>query len=326
MDPISALSVASSIIAIVDAAVKSGKNIYEVYNSLSGLSDKAQRIATATDGLQNAIAQLRQSSSQLTACQSQDPNVGRAATQCEQVIKSIKAILDDCKATKPESARSTAKAYVNLIKNKSDLKQLLSDLESATEKLKLSLAIATRDEIGRILNRLNLADKNQANLAGQLKALQVDLAGQLSALNAKLDQSNSVADQNWDLINAIRKAVTISDDSMKALNQAAILQGVRARIDQRYEKISEPCGGTFEWILEEDCRGEGEDAVSRREVATRLVEWLKSGAGAFHFIGKPGSGKSTLMKFLVVENRTLQLLHEWANQDQKRLILSKFFF
>jgi len=56
------------------------------------------------------------------------------------------------------------------------------------------------------------------------------------------------------------------------------------------------------------------------------VDWLKHGSGAFHFAGKPGSGKSTLFKFLANDYRVLQSLKEWASSANKQLILSKFFF
>ena len=52
--------------------------------------------------------------------------------------------------------------------------------------------------------------------------------------------------------------------------------------------------------------------------------WLQSGSGFFHIAGKPASGKSTLMKFLLQHNQTRTLLETWANGQP--LILSKHFF
>ena len=57
-----------------------------------------------------------------------------------------------------------------------------------------------------------------------------------------------------------------------------------------------------------------------------FTDWLKSGSGVFHVVGKPGSGKSTLIKFLSTHEKTLSCLREWASRDHKELIISTFFF
>jgi energy-coupling factor transporter ATP-binding protein EcfA2 len=53
-------------------------------------------------------------------------------------------------------------------------------------------------------------------------------------------------------------------------------------------------------------------------------KWLEEGEGIFHIAGKPGSGKSTLMKYLVRQPRTKQSLQKWTGE--KELVLANFFF
>ena len=55
-----------------------------------------------------------------------------------------------------------------------------------------------------------------------------------------------------------------------------------------------------------------------------FVDWLEHGEGIFHIAGKPGSGKSTLMKYLCRHHQTEQHLRLWARNDA--LVLAKFFF
>ncbi|KAL4908357.1 hypothetical protein BDW74DRAFT_175046 [Aspergillus multicolor] len=55
-----------------------------------------------------------------------------------------------------------------------------------------------------------------------------------------------------------------------------------------------------------------------------LVEWLTHGSKIYHVSGKPGSGKSTLMKYLWGHEHTRQYLEKWA--ETKVLVLSKYFF
>jgi ABC-type glutathione transport system ATPase component len=51
------------------------------------------------------------------------------------------------------------------------------------------------------------------------------------------------------------------------------------------------------------------------EVGKVYMDWLATGGGVFHVSGKLGSGKSTLMKFLLKHPRTKSELLEWSGTD-----------
>ncbi|KAK1489551.1 hypothetical protein CABS01_12702 [Colletotrichum abscissum] len=55
-----------------------------------------------------------------------------------------------------------------------------------------------------------------------------------------------------------------------------------------------------------------------------LTDWLGRGGGIFHISGKPGAGKSTLMKYLCQSTATESYLKDWAGE--KTLVLANFFF
>lgn len=54
-----------------------------------------------------------------------------------------------------------------------------------------------------------------------------------------------------------------------------------------------------------------------------LLHWLRVGSGILHVEGKLGSGKSCLMKFIVENQMTKQLLRDWAHP--KELCMARFF-
>jgi hypothetical protein len=93
-------------------------------------------------------------------------------------------------------------------------------------------------------------------------------------------------------------------------------------MDARFRSIHTAEPGTYDWIFD--------DPDHLRAKETRLdisfTDWLKAGSGIFHIVGKPGSGKSTLMKFLCEQDETKEHLEEWASADDKELIFCKFFF
>lgn len=83
------------------------------------------------------------------------------------------------------------------------------------------------------------------------------------------------------------------------------------QIEQRREDIAEAARQTFSWILS--------DATSD------LRAWLGGGSGIFWVCGKPGAGKSTLIKYLTGEDETVRLLEDWTAGNSK-LVTGEHYF
>jgi ABC-type lipoprotein export system ATPase subunit len=66
----------------------------------------------------------------------------------------------------------------------------------------------------------------------------------------------------------------------------------------RYEDISEAHLRTFEWIFQED----------PDEECQNYTAWLRSGQGIYWIQGKAASGKSTLMRFISEDKRSVEYL------------------
>ncbi|KXJ85383.1 hypothetical protein Micbo1qcDRAFT_223338, partial [Microdochium bolleyi] len=101
-----------------------------------------------------------------------------------------------------------------------------------------------------------------------------------------------------------------NDDQMQSMSDIIVESIKPAEMNQRLEQIEDHFNHTFNWAFDDPSVG--------------LVKWLRSGSGIFWISGKPGSGKSTLMKFLINENRTTELLHSW--RSPQRQIVASFFF
>ena len=90
------------------------------------------------------------------------------------------------------------------------------------------------------------------------------------------------------------------------------------RMEDRQEKIVDAHAQTFEWIFDTHSLPSG------RYAADNFLEWLVNGNDIFWITGKPGSGKSTLMKFLSHHPSSTSALQQWA--DKKNLITASFYF
>lgn len=82
---------------------------------------------------------------------------------------------------------------------------------------------------------------------------------------------------------------------------------------ERKSRVHETYKKTFEWIFEDQISHEWDS----------FSAWLKSSERVYWISGKPGSGKSTLMNFLIDNNRTLDALKEW---NPSVAIISFFFW
>ena len=91
-------------------------------------------------------------------------------------------------------------------------------------------------------------------------------------------------------------------------------------MDERFRMVHESAPDTFEWIFDKP------ELLQEKQAGLSVTfpDWLSRGSGIFHIEGKPGSGKSTLMKFLCEHRTTGDLLRRWAGD--KNLIFAQFFF
>ncbi|KAG4429835.1 hypothetical protein IFR05_014686 [Cadophora sp. M221] len=84
----------------------------------------------------------------------------------------------------------------------------------------------------------------------------------------------------------------------------------------RYEEISEAHAQTFKWILRE--------SESHTRTWSNFSNWLQNGTGIYWVNGKAGSGKSTLMRYIVDHQETRRLLKFWSGNVD--LDTATFFF
>ncbi|KAK0638959.1 hypothetical protein B0T16DRAFT_235197 [Cercophora newfieldiana] len=76
----------------------------------------------------------------------------------------------------------------------------------------------------------------------------------------------------------------------------------------RIESIDDPFEDTFNWVFD----------------LPVFRQWLQEGSGLFWIHGKPGSGKSTLMKLIFQHGQTWELLHNWQRNSLE--VFAGFFF
>jgi hypothetical protein len=108
-----------------------------------------------------------------------------------------------------------------------------------------------------------------------------------------------------DLKNLVANRATIAKEQR-------ILTSLRYKaMTARRQNIIKAYETTFEWIFDDDS-----DIM--------FVDWLRTKDGMYWISGKPGSGKSTLMKFLYNHITTRKALEAWARSFE--LVIASFYF
>ncbi|KAI1452404.1 hypothetical protein F4805DRAFT_447635 [Annulohypoxylon moriforme] len=109
------------------------------------------------------------------------------------------------------------------------------------------------------------------------------------------------------LFNDRLTSLTEAEDNMFADRIVASLNYASRPV--RHDSVPQAHQNTFQWAFD-----------------SRLSQWLGSGNGIFWISGKPGSGKSTFMKFIARHSQTRNLLTQWTGSADTLAVGVHFFW
>lgn len=165
-------------------------------------------------------------------------------------------------------------------------------------------------------------EKELASLNQQLAILKTALAG-MSSHSKLQDEARSVLE--------------LSDLAVSKVVQDKLLEALRfEKMESRFDNIEEAHAETFKWILGDGTSSsrmiqtvDMDDPWStnllihlmveeplRREIQKQFTDWLSTGNEIFHTSGKPGAGKSTLMKYFAESDDVKGYLNTWAGNKE----------
>lgn len=108
-----------------------------------------------------------------------------------------------------------------------------------------------------------------------------------------------------------------AQQSRAVASEQAILKNLRFNVMQlRRSTMVDAHQNTFDWVFE--------TKPSPENKTLAFKDWLESQSGVYWIVGKAGSGKSTLMKFLCKDGRTKKFLQNWSGG--RKLVMAQFFF
>ncbi|KAF4946508.1 hypothetical protein FGADI_11146 [Fusarium gaditjirri] len=354
LDPVTAIGLASSIVAFIDFGAKLVKGSIEIYEASDGTlteNRSSQAVAAAMEGF--AARLIIQQPSELGP---EEKELVDLAKRCHAVCTELLNLLG---RIKPKDLSSKRQSLWAALKNKfyeGEREDLEKRLDTYRHQLELHMSFKTMISV----DTLSQYVRQNTDSLNPLKAT----VSELSAIGTDTQES-------------IRQLLDIQKTVLYASINDQILEGLEHEsIYKRHGMIEKAHEKTFQWIFDidgatrvdragshspapddwdsVDTLGSNEsddlvDFVQKRETNRRKEQrrereierakdeiqmrhkaremfhtWLSAGTGIFHISGKMGCGKSTLMKFLSHHPGTQTRLNEWANGNQ--LVFASFFF
>ncbi|KAE9364168.1 hypothetical protein N431DRAFT_563558 [Stipitochalara longipes BDJ] len=311
MDPLTAVGLAGNIISFLDVTSKVLSKARELYDSASGATLENDELESLTKNLKDLADRARHKSVNTTRNGHLSLNItsetvlGNMSQQC---IKVADELLDILESVKVKGDGRTLKSAVQAVKSvwkQGDIDAIQRRLDRISKQLMDGMSMEQLEQINRRLREMAVENTRlEANRSKEISQLRQDFNSAIESIKLNVEEES------------IPGAWLVLSDTAR-LGQAyfaeqVILQSLRfSAIESRHEAISKEHSKTFSWIFKEPW-------------LTRFIEWLKGDDGVYWISGKPGSGKSTLMKFVAEHEQTKSFLAEWAGD--KKLVIANFYF
>ncbi|KAI1452174.1 hypothetical protein F4805DRAFT_448534 [Annulohypoxylon moriforme] len=337
MEAVAALGLASNVLQLIECG-------YKVVVMAKELHESGQE-ATYSNNNASFVAQELQELSLRVMKQlpTSDPTddekaLCRLAEQCKQLSNKLLVLLDSLKIKKSGGKFDLLTGVLRNIRKKRERDQLQADLDNYRQQLNVQINRMSHSDLARRLDEtLSTASMTQQGI--------LHLRDQVR----KLQQASRIDSANMaDFFHKLQRAVETP------LEYLAILERLRdPRMLSRFENVDTAHRKTFEWLLQGPGTSQRDEQTvfetkyrKHKEFIAWLEEDLESSLtdphkhitgsleqpslnaprrrSIFRISGKPGAGKSTLMKFICENDITHEKLKAWSGD--KQLICAKAFF
>ncbi|KAK4900950.1 hypothetical protein LTR27_002133 [Elasticomyces elasticus] len=313
LDPLSALSLAAAVVQFIDFTGTLISNAHEMYIASTG-SSKAnldiEQLVLTLQGLTEGLAPG--SANTLAGLPPNEQKLHAIAATCRKLSEEVLVFLQKLKV--PSQGRFQALLAVRQAFRATfkadEMAAIMKTLDRTQFDLNTALLLVVRDENSTVMSHLKSlslrADALSVVLARQLDDTRVGLLTALehqkvdiSGISTKLDRGHlallkTCADSqdSFRLLSSKLNDIVTSGDTTDRCTRLLASLRFDGIFDRQFN-IASIHENTGDWMFNSDMP---------------FTEWCKNGSGLFWIRGKAGSGKSTLMRYLATDDRTIQLL------------------
>ncbi|KAI1852341.1 hypothetical protein JX266_002519 [Neoarthrinium moseri] len=327
MEPLSALAFAGNILQFIEFAagiISTSKEIYQsaegvsksylevenVYQKLADLSMRLQESGTANNRPRLVSRTEQELTSLAKSCKA----------DCDRLLEAVQRLkVEEGKGRRWKSFRAALKTAWN---GEQEIEELSARLRNKQQVLNLHVSAVTSEHLRRLTNDVQrLIDVNikaRGSHSERLDDISSTLSDVKDLIAASKDPRTPGTITSLDIENLSERFSNIAVSERSVAKEQAILDSLNIeRRADRYHAIADAHIDTFQWIFD--------DSQKRHNGGKDFITWLKNSDGVFWIAGKPGSGKSTLMKFLADHELSCQAARQWAAPEDV-IIASHYFW
>ncbi|KAF2810879.1 uncharacterized protein BDZ99DRAFT_561448 [Mytilinidion resinicola] len=294
MEPFSALAVATGVVTFVDFASKLVSGSREIYKSDDGRFEEHADLRQISSTLEELSKDLRRPLNADKSSKSA-PELRKLCDSANEVATELIKVLDSIQNVSIRNRRwSSCKQALESKMKGGQITRLAGRLEDCRRHITLHIVVILSSDMNSRLDTMMTIFREQII---EQKQRDEDLV-KIIREQSRPDLDYDAPDSSWpEIITGGLRAHTrkFSQLLLRSLNYK--------EMEDRHDRITSRYRQTFEWIFHED----GPDPTPAISWDS-FSKWLKASSQLYWITGKPGAGKSTLMKFLDDDPRTKQQL------------------
>ncbi|KAK8036193.1 hypothetical protein PG993_008807 [Apiospora rasikravindrae] len=309
MEALEAIGLASNLLQFIELGFKLAAKAKDIHQSSSGSTEEDASHLRITTGLEASFSRLTTSTSK--SHNEHEAEIHGTASECADVARQLSELLEKTRVKGPRTKTKVFKATIKSTWKSKEKQDLVARLDHALNGLNSQLLLLTRSDI---ITHLDRSFEWHTLQGTQLQSIST----QVNSLRRDISKNR----RNTAIVTELCEVLEKPRQSLVRVRQHQILRSLRFdSMHDREEGISEAHETTYDWILEP----EGPFATSALEsTSRRFRSWLQQDGGIFFIMGKPGAGKSVLMKTISDHENFHGLLESASHGSQ--IIVAKFFF
>ncbi|KAI1457452.1 hypothetical protein F4805DRAFT_428754 [Annulohypoxylon moriforme] len=313
MEPLSALSLAGNILQFIEFTTKLLSSSVEIYKSSTGtlvsrdaLEIKCRQLSDLSNGFVTTSRSTQPSASELA--------LRSIANSCRDDCARLVTALNSLKVDGGNHRvwKSFRAALKSAWKEDQEIESLTNKLKELQSTMTLHICAISNEWLQNMNQHLRNLERQHAAL-DKLE----EISSNLQEIRSRISMPDFVF-SSTELNELANKVSHLSLTKRDSVREQMVLNSLNySSRKERHDKIPEAHARTFSWIFE----------TPNRELTSGgdFMKWLHESDDVFWITGKPGSGKSTLMKYLANHPKTMDAVKQWA-APERVLVASHFFW
>jgi len=280
MEGVAAFSLACNVIQIAELSRKIIATAKEIQTSRNGLPKDHEDLRTAVEILRRDVADLQQNHNGDT--------IESLAVQSEVAINEHIALLVSLRLKGPRTFLHASAAAFKARRKQRQLYESQAKIDRLSEELKAHI----------VMTRIPNIDRNVDHLGDKIASHNFSIDHDMKTIEQHLNRVRKVTENNSNAANATAELVVelqrwLKDQQDSQANRQCLHALYFSELRSRADQVKRAHEDTFSWIFD----GTGDLFGSNHK--NKFKNWLRlddPNRNVFWVYGKPGAGKSTLIK------------------------------